>query len=134
MNDMIEVRTADLIGPALDWAVGMAVDGTCIDCTGSVPRWKFPTLEASVWGGDVELGDIERYSPSTDWSQGGPLIEKYRIRITPEYEGQWYADLYRDDEEPLASAEGSTALIAVCRSVVAVEFGEVVQAPKELMP
>lgn len=159
---MIEVKTADLIGPALDWAVGMAVDGMAIDCTGSVPRWKFPTLEVSVWAGDVELGDIERYSPSTDWSQGGPLIESNQVFLEPPHDAHranydektgkvrgcwqtcesWHATVSarvrtlppKIEGLPgrVGRGEGETALIAACRSIVKSHFGDVISVPAEL--
>ncbi|HEK0170745.1 TPA: hypothetical protein SMW16_000898 [Pseudomonas aeruginosa] len=36
------------------------------------------------------------------------LVATNRIALTPEYEGQWHADLYLDREIPLAKAEGAT--------------------------
>ncbi len=41
------------------------------------------------------------------------LVATDRIALTPEYEGQWHADLYLDREIPLAKAEGATPAEAV---------------------
>ncbi|HHX6654889.1 TPA: hypothetical protein ACVGKT_001069 [Pseudomonas aeruginosa] len=41
------------------------------------------------------------------------LVATNRIALTPEYEGQWHADLYLDREVPLAKAEGATPAEAV---------------------
>ncbi|WCY07849.1 hypothetical protein [Pseudomonas aeruginosa] len=41
------------------------------------------------------------------------LVATNRIALTPEYEGQWHADLYLDREIPLAMAEGATPAEAV---------------------
>ncbi|HCT4372275.1 TPA: hypothetical protein OTX76_000947 [Pseudomonas aeruginosa] len=41
------------------------------------------------------------------------LVATNRIALTPEYEGQWHADLYLDREAPLAKAEGATPAEAV---------------------
>ncbi|MGU0648890.1 hypothetical protein ACSEU7_27130 [Pseudomonas aeruginosa] len=41
------------------------------------------------------------------------LVATNRIALTPEYEGQWHADLYLDREMPLAKAEGATPAEAV---------------------
>lgn len=124
MSDMIEVKTADLVGSALDWAVARA-EGL---------RQHTPDgLKHVYWySGDRCVGT--HWRPSTDWSTAGPLIEKHRIRVTPEYEGRWHADLFRDDEEPLMSVEASTPLIAICRAIVATEFGLVVKVPSGLIP
>lgn len=41
------------------------------------------------------------------------LVATNRIALTPEYEGQWHADLYLDREIPLAKVEGATPAEAV---------------------
>ncbi len=41
------------------------------------------------------------------------LVATNRIALTPEYEGQWHADLYLDREIPLAKADGATPAEAV---------------------
>ncbi|HFS0496769.1 hypothetical protein JEY39_06165 [Pseudomonas aeruginosa] len=41
------------------------------------------------------------------------LVATNRIALTPEYEGQWHADLYMDREIPLAKVEGATPAEAV---------------------
>lgn len=45
------------------------------------------------------------------------LISQHRIAITPEHEGQWHADLYGSEAEPLARAEGATPEAAVAAVV-----------------
>ena len=46
----------------------------------------------SLWGNDNRRHGWHRYSPSTNWEQGGPLIEKYEITV--EYHpatSEWWA-------------------------------------------
>lgn len=45
------------------------------------------------------------------------LIREHRIAVTPEHEGQWHADLYGNEAEPLARAEGATPEAAVAAVV-----------------
>jgi hypothetical protein len=45
------------------------------------------------------------------------LIRQHRIAVTPEHEGQWHADLYGSEAEPLARAEGATPEAAVAAVV-----------------
>ena len=45
------------------------------------------------------------------------LIRQHRIAVTPEHEGQWHADLYADEAEPLARGEGATPEAAVAAVV-----------------
>ena len=64
------MKTADLSGPALDLAVAKCEFEGCEDWDG--------TLD----GVDC-VSDLQgvAYAPSTDWSQGGPIIERERTRI-----------------------------------------------------
>lgn len=70
--NMIEVKTQDLAGLALDWSVATAtgcgdivVKGDAITCI----------YEMSDGGGCW----TNLYEPSRDWSQCGPLIEKSEL-------------------------------------------------------
>jgi Protein of unknown function (DUF2591) len=62
------IKTSELIGAALDWAVAK--------CEG---RHEL----ATIWVEDDQYGNhIQRpYSPSTDWAQGGPIIECEGISV-----------------------------------------------------
>ena len=106
---MIEVKTADLIGPALDWAVAKA-DG-----------WDFSKEYYRIM--------VQGYCPSTDWSQGGPLIDKHNAYHHRDQRGQITAWV-----EGFRSYKGETRLIAACRAIVAAKLGDVVQVPEELAP
>ncbi|AVI85620.1 DUF2591 family protein [Pseudomonas syringae] len=125
MTDFIEVKTADLVGAALDWAVTKA----------EISPMEMPPKDR-VWSKYCAT-----YSPSTDWSQGGPLIDKYVQQLcdaVPPVCG-WgdrapmhYAT--SDDADGNRSfAMGDTKLIAACRAIVASVLGETVSVPKELL-
>lgn len=66
------------------------------------------------------------FSPSTDWSQGGPIIERERIEIYPyvedECEQYWRAAILTDARPKYFSSP--TPLIAAMRCYVASKFGE----------
>jgi hypothetical protein len=66
------MKTADLTGAMLDYwvarAEGVQVDATCDDITSE--QWQY-----------VRSGTIEAYTPSSDWAQGGPIIERERISV-----------------------------------------------------
>lgn len=107
----MKIKTKDLTGAALDWAVAK--------CEGTLPAsyddWR------QTW---------PRYS--TDWAQGGPIIERERISIR-----QWtnvpivHAYMPQDDA-PWAS-DGTSPLIAAMRCYVTSKLGDEVDVPKELM-
>lgn len=122
MSQMIEVKTAELIGPALDVMVA-EIEGVVLSAV--TKGW--------VTGSGKPAG---KYSPSTDWSQCGPLIEKYRPDLMASDEREFMACLNNDDRclEPLIVANGPTYLIAACRAIAAAKLGAVVSVPAELMP
>lgn len=116
----IQVRTSELIGRALDWAIA-----------------QVEQVETSVSGGKLFkvhdrhgiklIPSVRReYSPSTDWSRGGPLFDKYEMRLDDGI-GGWLA--FADG----VCAWGETHLIAACRSIVAAKLGDVVNVPMEIM-
>lgn len=147
MSGMIEVKTADLIGPALDWAVS-AVEGVKIKINlpyrapaGNV--FGVPSLECV--GSTDDRGYALDWAPSTDWSQGGPLIDKYELLIEPPVRGvegisgvEWSSRLYtdpndHDQEFEYYEMSGPTALVAACRVIIDAKLGETVQVPAELV-
>ncbi len=119
------MKTTDLIGPALDWAVAKCEDVTEEDIA------------------DYLHYDCARYSPSTNWEQGGPIIELKRINVfVPEindYEKQtvtraktWVATI-PDMSLDYIQKEGPTLLIAAMRCYVASKLGDEVKIPEELL-
>ena len=64
---------------------------------------------------------------STNWSQGGPIIEREKIAI--DFHGDaWCAS---DNRKPLANY-GPTPLIAAMRCYVASKLGETIDIPEGL--
>ncbi len=104
------MKTSELTGAALDWAVAKC-EGKAFAEEGE----KFKTA----------------YSPSTDWSQGGPIIERERIGFgfgVGIDSNRWEAG-YATPEET-----GHTPLIAAMRCYVASKLGDQVDVPEELCP
>lgn len=108
------MRTNELIGPALEWAVAMCEELT----EHSMGLWKLPILEACT---------SFQYSPSTDWAQGGPIIEREKIELRYSNTGV-YASYYVG-----GTWFGSTPLIAAMRCYVASKLGDTIDIPKELL-
>lgn len=108
------IAVSELEGAGLDWAVGVA-QGNPMATPASDVVW-------SEYHG--------AYSPSTNWSQGGPLIDEYRMLVCPPEEtDQWDASVNGDYEMHY----GSTALIALCRAIVAAKLGKEVSIPASLL-
>ena len=73
------------------------------------------------------------YKPSTNWAQGGPIIEEEKIHLTHRYGellsgNNWTAFL----DKPHRYAEGETPLIAAMRCYVASKLGDEIEIPEEL--
>jgi hypothetical protein len=95
------MKTSELTGAALDWAVAK-----CEGQTYHGPAWT---------------------KPSTDWAQGGPIIERERIEVRP-YDGvKWIAT-----DNLTNHTVGTTPLIAAMRCYVASKLGDEVEIPEEL--
>jgi hypothetical protein len=113
--------TSELTGAALDWAVAK--------CERLSVRWD--TDEDAFIYFDREEGANREWSPSTNWAQGGPIIERERIPIGPQFK-QWWAgrcDVMDDDNN---GRTGATPLIAAMRCYVASKLGDTVDIPEEL--
>ena len=112
---IIEMKTAELTGPALDWAVAK--------CKGTSANF----LVANNYGGE------HFYQYSTNWLSGGPIIEQESIAITPcEDIEMWAADMqFRQGVE---TQYGPTPLIAAMRCYCCAILGDEVDIPQELQP
>lgn len=126
MIDLIEVKTADLSGEALGWAVGKA-EGLDLQLAppgyNGVP-WR---VFARYQGQAIE--HTKRYNPWENWALGGPLIDRLQVEILRSGPVV-HAKLYGLTN---AAGAGDSALIAACRAIVAAKLGDIVQVPKELM-
>ena len=106
------MKTAELTGIALDWAVGYVMGE------------KLRILERQiVWPED--------YSPSTDWAQSGPIIEREMVCLIPPRAGIELWEAYHPDF-PQEEHYGPTPLIAAMRCYVASKLGDEVEIPEEL--
>jgi hypothetical protein len=93
------MKTSELTGAALDWAVHVALHGAC--------------------------EGYAEYEYSTNWAQGGPIIEREGIAIGKSWEG-WKAFT------ETSGGEGPSPLIAAMRCYVASKLGDEVDVPEEL--
>ena len=122
------MKTSELTGEALDWAVAKCEQqplywnaaGSCFYMGDGEPNWM------------GMRGDNE-YCPSTNWAESGPIIEREGITITPYsiHNGvikAWKAG--RDWPVPhFPFYWGSTPLVAAMRCYVASVLGDEVELP-----
>ena len=126
----MKVKTSELQGAALDWAVAKCEN---VENQGEGFIW-FDQFDRQV-----------SYSPSTDWAQGGPIIDRQDIqwcRLNGQIEAwsgfdyiKWRMDWDSDERMPNGAGFGTGAnpLIATMRCYVSSKLGEEVEVPDELL-
>ena len=148
MSEFVEVKTAELVGPALDWAMadaeGLKNKRVVDDSLGgkavliandgqrkplSAGRRYSKVTTTWSWFGlvrktrEIVLGWA--YEPTLCWAN----LREYLVSLTaPQTEGEeWTAHLNG------VSMRGDDIGPAVCRAIIASKLGYVVQVPKELI-
>ena len=109
------MKTSELTGAALDWAVSHCVEWSR----------KFPIMPLRV------------LPYSTDWALGGPIIEREGISICNLEANAWGVEGWTASRGELWSPSedgwvSPTPLIAAMRCYVASKLGDEVQLPEEL--
>jgi hypothetical protein len=124
------MKTSELQGAALDWAVATCEGVRVVLHDDGITRciMKLQTCSEHLYDG--------RFEPTTNWSQGGPIIEREGIAIrkgTPLYfptgneNGDYYKPLWLAGKQ-----HGPTPLIAATRCYVASKLGDEVEIPEGL--
>lgn len=115
------MKTSELTGPGLDWAVAQA-------CGFKTKRGSSGILYAFIEGVPAE------FRPSSDWAVGGPIIEQECIELQ-----RLSCSLLWGARKPSMGGlnrtfccEGPTPLIAAMRCYVASRLGDEVEIPEEL--
>lgn len=126
----MNVSTAELTGTALDWAVVSAKGYSKLALTISGEVKEFQRMHSDGY-----------HNYSTDWAQGGPIIEREKIKVLPNMGGTWSAQIRHTESHPLMShpvlagwtnGSGGTPLIAAMRCYVASKLGNNVELPEGL--
>lgn len=153
--EMVLVNTDDLIGPALDWAVA-TLEGLPIRLDpmafGSTANGGYWVWDDKPNGTMLKIGPADspssrnasgHYSPSTNWSQLGPLITKFPIILGNHESGRedgtfWGSAHCFHTGTSFETSRG--VMVAACRSLVAYAAYKrgadvrVLQVPAVLVP
>lgn len=140
----MKIKTSELTGAALDWAVAICEGYTDLrrNCH-AFNNALLMTPPRSDYG-SVELYDLNY---SSDWDLGGPIIEREGIAIlrrgpwvNPVQAAIWVAEITHPPSLTSRNAlqkdvckSGPTPLIAAMRAFVASRLGDEVEIPEELL-
>lgn len=146
---MAIVKVSELQGVALDWAVARA----------EAYAWE---IESGAYGSGMHVviklpePSIERrqvFKPSKDWAQGGLLIKKYNVMLSPptsavhrnygymdkrngyEEAGFWGTTIFAKERKHRRAAfhHKDDPLIPAMQAIVQLEFGDEIEVPDELI-
>ena len=134
----MKIKTADLIGPALTWAVAT------IEGYGGLRRNPHAFDQALIMNrADGQCVLFSTLNYPADWSQGGPIIERkcigierHRLDGPREWAAcDWHSVVVQGHTclERSEYSYGPTPLIAAMRCHVTSELGDEVEIPDELM-
>lgn len=149
----MKIKVSELQGAALDWAVAKCADLEVL--IGWSKEKKAPLLDSGT--------HLRPFTPSTDWSQGGPIIEREGISVIRAHDDYgrdakgfcnniripvWFASKGQESTHESYEGEsmdptfmisedggtyGPTPLIAAMRCYVASKLGDEVEVPEELL-
>lgn len=121
------MKTSELIGPALDWAVAKAKGDFQFEVYFNRVWYLWFATHGSL---SPHHTDSIEWLPSTSWEQGGPIIEREGLCVNPDFPRGWMA--ITNNAELMQF--GPTPLIAAMRAFVASKLGDEVEIPSELQP
>ncbi|MDD2744793.1 MAG: DUF2591 family protein [Rhodocyclaceae bacterium] len=122
----MQVKTSELSGIQLDYAVAICLGGIDFHYDTVATYW------ITIDGKDRALSKswAQAFAPSTDWSHGGPIIERERIDVfSVRNATNWCAQ----SDMRVFNGYGHTPLIAAMRCYVASKLGDEVEIPDDLL-
>lgn len=132
----MKTKTSELTGVALDWAVALCECYTDLRVNSYRLRPEPIMTPPRKENAPAHLFEL---TFSTDWAQGGPIIEREKIDLTWDVtlrhkDGGWTAigQDPTDLDAPLCQEDGPTPLVAAMRCYVASRLGDEIDVPEEL--
>ena len=135
------MKTSELTGAALDWAVAK-----CLKLKVTFDSWGVCYI-GKIQRDESGLGYPAPFEPSDNWAQGGPIIEREGIDLQCHL-GYWASSLWPNKPTTVTPvnaakyrigriklsirANGPTPLIAAMRCYVASKLGDEIDIPEEL--
>ena len=126
---MKTIKVSEASGAVLDWMVAKCMGFSYEAYESNRKKWKAGTYRPAHW------------MPSTDWAQGGPIIERENLCVGRKQQADTN---YCEVNDPAVDcwarttaggylSYGPTPLIAAMRCYVSSKLGEEVETPEELL-
>lgn len=126
------MKTAELTGAALDWAVAKCENALWLAYENALNNETPMPPRPSEYLQDYEFHP-DHFKPSTDWAQGGPIIEREKLDLHwMDNFNAWAAA--KGEGIAAINGYGPTPLIAAMRCYVASKLGDSVEIPENLQP
>lgn len=119
----MKLNTSELVDTELGWAVAIAKG----------IEFEFDTYVGSDECDPMPLIIVNgrQWTPSSTWSQGGPIIEQEQISVWARGD-EWAAESFIPNHQGHEET-GPTALIAAMRCYVASKLGNEVDVPEKFL-
>lgn len=133
----MKIRVAQAQGLALNWLVAKCQGADNLQSDG-IRHYFHMNKATRILEGGTSIG----YAPSTNWSQGGPIIEREISKLFKNMCGTYTAQIRHEEHHSkvllkilvgYTNCAGPTPLIAAMRCYVASKLGEEVEVPDELV-
>lgn len=134
----MKIKTSELTGAALDWAVAVCKGYEVVNLIEGIPRAESHRPEYGLrhkeTGEEIPLWRIN-WHPSTNWEEGGPIIDRiegFELKCWLESKPDSRCEAHIHNYEGNWVAFGPTPLIAAMRCYVASKLGDEIEIPEEL--
>jgi hypothetical protein len=132
----MKIKTSELTGAALDWAVAKCEGATNLRHD-TVATWWF-TLNGEDRALSRGWSTKQNFAPSTNWSQGGPIIEREEISTAKLEETlpdamAPHPACWSGHIDGAFVRYGPTPLIAAMRCYCVSKLGDDINIPEELL-
>lgn len=122
---MKKINIASATNIQLDWLVAK-----CEGVNAEAFRLFYEPTEPN----DLDSHGYPEFHYSTVWAQGGPIIEREKLEVSPDAHcwSAYVREFLFEDDGREAYQEGPTPLIAAARCYVTSKLGKEVEVPEEL--
>lgn len=141
----MKIKTSELTGAALDWAVAKVQGYAEVKIFGRTQPSDRGWVEVRF--NPEPKAATARFDPSENWAQGGEIVEREGINTSVNYQDDAFGEVmyrvgwkasYWNDSIPgtpgfLVWAYGDTALIAAMRCIAVAKLGKEIDIPQELL-